>query len=43
MVAGNRGGGRTKRRMGGLRVLHEITGTIGRPRYVIGARRDEGA
>ena len=26
-----------------LRVRHEITGTIGRPRFVIGARRDEGA
>ena len=28
---------------GALRVRHEITGTIGRPRFVIGARRDEGA
>jgi len=26
-----------------VRVPHEITGTIGRPRFVIGARRDEGA
>ena len=28
---------------GALRVRHEITGTIGRPRFVIGARCDEGA
>ena len=28
---------------GALRVRHEITGTIGRPRFVIGARRDERA
>jgi len=26
-----------------LRVRHDITSTIGRPRFVTGARRDEGA
>ena len=27
----------------GVRVRHEITGIIGRPRFEIGVRRDEGA